>query len=381
MKVRRIASACVVLLASPGGIGCEPAEPYAPPALPQSPAPLPGPAGETPPATAEAAGNGEGMYSSGDVAVGAETDAYDDDDPSALGDFRSTLDPHGTWVDDSTYGTVWVPAPTDVGADFRPYVTAGHWAYDDDWVWVSDYEWGWAPFHYGRWVWIGGRGWAWIPGRVYRGAWVTWGIDDGYGYVGWAPMPPAFVWFGGAAVVFPVYVPPRWVYCPRGEVFSPVVRTRIVGGAAEGTIASRMHPYVAAAPTVASAGPPPQKLGFQAAQIPRPTGATARGVTRAQQFSTPSTAQALGARAPTREPLVGQASRGAAYAPGAAHAPGASHIAPGPGPSRVPATLAPGRVPAPGAARPQSSPAPSSPVRAGPTPHMQTSPGFHGARH
>jgi hypothetical protein len=27
------------------------------------------------------------------------------------------------------------------------YVTGGHWSYDGDYVWVSDYPWGWVPFH------------------------------------------------------------------------------------------------------------------------------------------------------------------------------------------------------------------------------------------
>ena len=44
------------------------------------------------------------------VAAGAPTDDYTDTDPSALTDFHQTLDSHGTWVDDPTYGTVWVPA-------------------------------------------------------------------------------------------------------------------------------------------------------------------------------------------------------------------------------------------------------------------------------
>ena len=98
---------------------------------------------------------------------------------------------------------MWVPNPETVGADFAPYVTAGHWALtdDDQWVWVSDYEWGSGPFHYGRWVWIDGTGWAWIPGGVYAPAWVVW--QTGYydeAYVGWAPMPPAWCWRGGVAV-------------------------------------------------------------------------------------------------------------------------------------------------------------------------------------
>src|ERR1035441_2081240 len=96
------------------------------------------------------------------VQIGVDGDQYSDTDPSALTDFRAPLDPYGVWVDDPNYGTIWVPNSDAVGADFTPYVSGGHWTYDDDdWVWVSDYPWGWAPFHYGRWVAIDGRGWGW----------------------------------------------------------------------------------------------------------------------------------------------------------------------------------------------------------------------------
>jgi uncharacterized protein DUF6600 len=297
MSQSRIVPLCVVLLASLAATQCEPLDESPPPATPQnsmSPAPTSNESSAPSPPT----GDGDTAFASDEVAIGAQADGYEDDDPAALSDFHSTLDANGAWADDTTYGTIWVPSTSVVGADFQPYVTAGHWVYDDDWVWVSEYDWGWAPFHYGRWVWIEGRGWAWIPGRVYRGAWVTWGVDDGYTVVGWAPMSPTFVWFGGVAVGFPLYVGPRWVYCPRGDVFSPRVKARVVVGAAAGPIVGRVRPYVAAAPGVAQAGPPPQKLGFQTDQIPHASGATS--VARAQEFARPPTAQALGAHAPTR---------------------------------------------------------------------------------
>src|SRR5262249_46718811 len=150
----------------------------------------------------------------GDIAIGADTETYADTDPSALTDFRTTLDPYGSWYEDATYGTVWVPAASVVGTDFTPYVTAGHWAYDDDYIWVSDYEWGWAPFHYGRWVWISGRGWSWIPGRTYAGAWVSWryGYDD-WAYIGWAPLPPTWYWYGGVAVGIGFVPRAPFVFC------------------------------------------------------------------------------------------------------------------------------------------------------------------------
>ena len=52
-----------------------------------------------------------------EVPVG-DGDEYSDTDPSAATDFRSTLDPYGTWVDDPTYGQIWVPSPAEVGPYF-----------------------------------------------------------------------------------------------------------------------------------------------------------------------------------------------------------------------------------------------------------------------
>jgi hypothetical protein len=78
-------------------------------------------------------------------------------------------------------------------------------------------------------------------------------------------------------------------------VFSPTVGARVVTGGAAGPIASR----VTAQPTVAH-GPEPMRLGYSASQIPHATGASAAGIARAQQFSRPSTATALGAHGATR---------------------------------------------------------------------------------
>src|ERR1700734_1446500 len=50
----------------------------------------------------------EAEASSQEVPIGVDGDTYEDTDPSALTDFRATLDPHGSWFDDPTYGSVWV---------------------------------------------------------------------------------------------------------------------------------------------------------------------------------------------------------------------------------------------------------------------------------
>jgi hypothetical protein len=183
----------------PEAIGYDvPAEPpangglVADPAAAQAAPPPPPPA---PPTDATAAGD-DGQP--GDVAIGADDSQYADTDPSALTDFHSALDPYGSWVDDPSYGTVWTPSDSVVGEDFQPYVSNGQWTYDDygGYAWDSDYDWGWAPFHYGRWVYLGSR-WGWVPGRTYAGAWVSWRY--GGGYLGWAPLPPTYYWRGGYA--------------------------------------------------------------------------------------------------------------------------------------------------------------------------------------
>jgi len=349
---------------------------YGPPSAPGAPAtdpeaPLP-PGGPIPPTgTAAASDSDDARYVSGEYAIGSDTDSYDDNDPSALNDFHQPLDPYGTWVDDPTYGTVWVPSPGVVGADFEPYVTAGHWVYDDDYVWVSDYPWGWAPFHYGRWVFVEGRGWVWIPGRVYRGAWVTWSVDDGYTYLGWAPIGPTFVWFGGVAVGFHGYWGPRWVYCPRGEVFGPRVGAHVVVGPGAVAIAGRMRPYAAADARVG--GPPPARFGYTAAQLPHATAVAS--VSRAQQFARPSTARPMGASAPARFESTPATSPGRPPAapavrstPGISSIPRASVGAPSVG--RVQSAPVQGRAPAPAVV-----PAPA-PARG--TYHAAPSGGWHG---
>jgi len=232
-------------------------------------------------------------YASGEYAIGVDPDTYDDTDRSALTDFRAALDPYGSWADDPAYGMVWTPSPDAAGAGFAPYVSSGHWAYDDDWVWVSDYPWGWAPFHYGRWVLVAGRVWSWIPGRSYRGAWVTWAVDDAYAYLGWAPLAPEFVWVGGVATARHDASAPQFVFCPRAAVFAPEARSKVVVGAAAVAIAARMHLYVAVAVGGrAASGPSPARFGYAAGQVPRPAGAGGAGVERAEQFARRSTTDA-----------------------------------------------------------------------------------------
>ncbi|XXX80050.1 DUF6600 domain-containing protein [Sorangium sp. So ce134] len=193
-----------------------------------------------------------------EVGVSAEiaVDTYEDTDPSALVEFEEPLASYGTWIDDPSYGRVWVPSAVVVGPGFAPYQTAGHWELTEDgeWMWVSDYAWGHIPFHYGRWVWISAHGWSWIPGRVYAPAWVVWRVGD-HGYIGWAPMPPTYYWSGGVAVSLWTVPPAAYVFCPTTHVFHHHVHRHVVRDReVVRRIATHSHPYRPARPTVSRTG-------------------------------------------------------------------------------------------------------------------------------
>ena len=191
---------------------------------------------------------------------------YADTDSRALTDFRPYVDPYGSWVQDPDYGLVWIPSAHVVGTDFAPYVTSGHWALSrsgEEWVWVSDYPFGWVVFHYGRWVRTPSWGWVWIPGRRYAPAWVIWRVEaSGYGYVGWAPAPPSYIWVDGS-VWWLYYRPPiRYVFCPKRYVFYPRFYSHLVRDRAlvrRLGRRSRRTPWrgiTPASPTLAEAGIP-----------------------------------------------------------------------------------------------------------------------------
>ena len=104
--------------------------------------------------------------------------SYDDGyDPQAYTQFQDALAPYGTWENDDSYGEVWTPAAGVVGANFVPYGTGGHWVRSEyGWTWASDWNWGWAPFHYGRWAMRAGR---WSLGARHHVGTVVGGLADG----------------------------------------------------------------------------------------------------------------------------------------------------------------------------------------------------------
>ena len=114
--------------------------------------------------------------------------------------FYNNLNTGGSWVDAGDYGYCWQPSVAVSNHNWRPY-TDGYWAYTDvGWTWVSNEDFGWATYHYGRWARVRGQGWIWVPGREWGPAWVSW--RTGGDHVGWAPLPPRRGYDGGGEVVY-----------------------------------------------------------------------------------------------------------------------------------------------------------------------------------
>ena len=123
--------------------------------------------------------------------------------------FRNELGRYGRWMMHPRFGEVWIY--NEPG--FRPYYSNGYWEYGEEgWEWESDYEWGWAAFHYGRWELDSYYGWLWIPGYEWAPAWVSW--SEGSDYYGWAPMG-----FGvNVNIRIGDIAGDRWVFCPRNRI-------------------------------------------------------------------------------------------------------------------------------------------------------------------
>ena len=144
--------------------------------------------------------------------------------------FYSNLSPYGSWQVSAQYGRVWQPAVYYAG--WNPYYD-GHWVYSDfGWTWVSDYEWGAIPYHYGTWVSDPYYGWVWVPGYTWAPSWVV--FRTGPDYIGWAPVSPGFsvgVSFGfGVPTASPfVFVSAGNFLAPRiGTCFIPHSRTTVI---------------------------------------------------------------------------------------------------------------------------------------------------------
>ncbi len=131
--------------------------------------------------------------------------------------FYDELYPHGEWLNVPEYGFVW--RPYNVDANWQPYLTNGRWVNTRyGWTWVSNYSWGWAPFHYGRWKLDPYYGWYWVPGNVWGPAWVEWRQFDGNYW--WVPLAPE-AGFGAGFRANVVYLPRAWNVVPARYFTNP----------------------------------------------------------------------------------------------------------------------------------------------------------------
>ena len=136
--------------------------------------------------------------------------------------FYSDLSPHGSWMASASYGRVW--QPREYAEGWNPYYD-GHWVYTDlGWTWVSEYEWGAVPYHYGTWVVDADYGWVWVPGTVWAPSWVV--FRNGPDYIGWAPVSPRFTL--GVSMRFDAPQGDAFVFVSSRDFLSPRIRPSIV---------------------------------------------------------------------------------------------------------------------------------------------------------
>ncbi len=270
--------------------------------------------------------------------------------PPDLRMYSSTLDRHGSWSYEASYGYVWYPT---VAATWRPYYH-GYWSpiRRYGWTWIGYDVWGWPTHHYGRWGYARSR-WFWIPQRHWAPAWVSWGAAPGY--VSWCPLGfnnrPVF-----ALSINVGHTWSAWTVLPRDRFGYYDVRRYAVPGHRiaqnTGFVVQNTAPI-----------PPPRAIPRRAAQggvdgggvavgraIPR--GATSRagnGVIAAPRDGTGSAASArtgLPARSAPRSIESGRSAAGGRAAIPRAAAPAGSLPSGGTGNSRstAPRASAPGRT-------------------------------------
>ncbi|WP_375759042.1 DUF6600 domain-containing protein [Corallococcus exercitus] len=171
--------------------------------------------------------------------------------------FREVLAPYGTWTDLARIGWVWRPDPGVVGADFVPYSSGGQWV-SSDWGWTfeSDWDWGQAPFHYGRWFVEPSLGWVWWPDSEWAPAWVDWRWGDGF--IGWQPLAPPGISTG-----------PSWTFVGVNDFVRPDVGTHRLPASRDQELMRQTQPvgeHVVARSGHWNRGPEPEEVAQSTGQ-------------------------------------------------------------------------------------------------------------------
>jgi hypothetical protein len=223
---------------------------------------------------------------------------------------------------------------------------------------MSDYSWGWAPFHYGNWFYDDSYGWMWSPGYEWAPAWVTWG-ESGGNY-GWAPIGPN-IQIGSSWNTYrpPVYY---WTFLPRTYMGSASMTSHYLRYNNNVTIINN----ITVINNINSGGGRPQYMrGPQASYVERYTHAPVRPVT-IRESSRPGRGQVQNGQVTIYRPAINRApaARPAApprvrslqavkpttlpgynrnVRPAAKPAAGNGNVVPGPAANRQPARPAPPR--------------------------------------
>jgi len=127
---------------------------------------------------------------------------------------------------------VWRPYVSGPYMDWDPYCN-GRWEFTyAGWIWISYYDWGWAPYNYGRWWCSSTYGWLWFPGRMWGANWCSW---RGYnGYYGWHPRGPHIWWRGRNGIVRNNHInfshPNRWKFVDKKNITSDINKTSTLNG-------------------------------------------------------------------------------------------------------------------------------------------------------
>ena len=132
------------------------------------------------------------------------------------------------YVQEDGFVYVWKPSNTEEG--WRPYMN-GQWVYTTNgWMWVSNYRWGWACYHYGRWWKSANYGWVWMPGYVWAPAWVKWRIAENH--IGWCPLSPKAKWRGNSGITVNSYnydnPGSQWVFVKKSNFVDDINNANIV---------------------------------------------------------------------------------------------------------------------------------------------------------
>jgi len=143
-----------------------------------------------------------------------------------------TLEPFGKWHNTDAFGWVWQPYEMKRG--WQPY-TLGKWELTEEgWLWISNFDWGWLPFHYGKWCRHKYLDWCWVPEYEWAPAWVVWYWTDNY--IGWSPIQPV-----PPGETFEVD-PGDWFFVSYANFFSPyLVNYRISYGCVSSAVCD---PYI-----------------------------------------------------------------------------------------------------------------------------------------